>query len=251
MRTMRALLFAVVIALLLAACGGSSKTKADRSTTTTSSVAGDETTTSLPAGSIAGFDDYNGDGQPERLCATQDFGAGLVLRLWCDTAMAAGYAPQPPDGVTLMKDSLFRLPGVPGGGDPAGFEGMSGSVLQSRDVDGNKVIIVTSNSDSLFETGSAQISSNGLDAVVRGLNQNYPPGRVQVRGHTDSTGSPATNQTLSEQRAANVKSYLESHGLKQTGITSVGLSSTRPLAEENNDEGRKFNRRVEIVVRTK
>jgi outer membrane protein OmpA-like peptidoglycan-associated protein len=212
----------------------------------------------LPTGSQKGFDDYNGDGEPEPTCGTHDYAAGLVLRTWCDAALAHEYAPGPPDGVTLTKDSLFRLPGAPGGGDPAGFEGMSGSILQARDVDGNKVIIVTSNSDSLFETGSAQINrTEGLDAVIHGLNVNYPPGRVEVRGHTDSTGSAATNQTLSEQRAATVKTYLESHGLKQTGITSVGLSSTLPLAEERNPdgsantEGQKFNRRVEIVVRTK
>jgi outer membrane protein OmpA-like peptidoglycan-associated protein len=159
--------------------------------------------------------------------------------------------------VKLVKDSLFGLPGPPGGGDPPGFEGISGSILQSRDVDGNKVIIVTFNTGSLFDTGSAQINSDSLDAAIHGLNANYAAGRVQVRGHTDSTGSAATNQTLSEQRASAVKDYLQSHGLKQTAMSSVGLASALPMAEERNPdgsaniEGQKFNRRVEIVVRTK
>jgi outer membrane protein OmpA-like peptidoglycan-associated protein len=211
----------------------------------------------LPPGAQPGLDDYNGDGEPEPTCGTHDYGAGLVLRVWCERAMQAGYAPSPPEGVKLVKDSLFGLPGPPGGGDPAGFEGISGSILQARDVDGNKVIIVTFNSDSLFATGSAQINSDSLDAAIRGLNANYAPGRVQVRGHTDSTGSAVANQTLSEQRASAVKDYLRSHGLKQTSLSSVGLASTLPMAEERNPdgspdtEGQKFNRRVEIVVRTK
>ena len=261
---MRLLIAAVIAAALTAGCGGSGSksssptTASTEATGTGSSADSSETTSSLPAGAQAGSDDYNGDGEPEPTCGAHDYGAGLVLRVWCDQAAQAGYAPSPPDGVKLVKDSLFGLPGPPGGGDPPGFEGHSGSILQSRDVDGNKVIIVTFNSDSLFETGSAQISSEtSLDAAIHGLNANYPPGRVQVRGHTDSTGSAAANQTLSEQRASAVKAYLQSHGLKQTGIATVGLASTLPLAEERNPDGsanteaQKFNRRVEIVVLTK
>jgi outer membrane protein OmpA-like peptidoglycan-associated protein len=259
----RVLAAGVVVATLLTACGGSgSKSSSTRATatdegaTTTSVSASEETASSLPPGAVKGFDDYNGDGEPEPLCATHDYGAGLVLRLWCDQAAMAGYASSPPDGVTLVADSLFRLPGPPGGGELPGFEGMSGSTIQSRDPDGHKVILVTFNSDSLFETGSAQLSRpEGLDAVIHGLNQNFPGGAVQVRGHTDSTGTPAVNQPLSEQRASNVADYLKSHGLNGTGFTSVGLASTVPLAEERKPdgsasaEGQTFNRRVEIVVR--
>src|SRR5438445_2347635 len=184
---MRFFTCALVVGALATGCGGSgskSTTPATARTETTvatgSSADSSETTSSLPTGSQKGFDDYNGDGEPEPTCGTHDYGAGLVLRVWCDQAAQAGYAPSPPDGVKLVKDSLFGLPGAPGGGDPPGFEGHSGSILQSRDVDGNKVIIVTFNSDSLFETGSAQINSeSSLDAAIRGVNTNYPPGRVQ------------------------------------------------------------------------
>lgn len=263
MRLMRFMTGSLLVAVLATACGGSKSKSSSSSATTAASVAtgssadSSETASSLPAGSQKGFDDYNGDGEPEPTCGTHDYGAGLVLRVWCDQAAQAGYAPSPPEGVKLVKDSLFGLPGPPGGGDPPGFEGISGSILQSRDVDGNKVIIVTFNTGSLFDTGSAQINSDSLDAAIRGLNANYAPGSVQVRGHTDSTGSAAANLTLSEQRASAVKDYLQSHGLKQTGISSVGLGSTLPLAEERNPDGsanteaQKFNRRVEIVVRTK
>jgi OmpA-OmpF porin, OOP family len=257
----RRALFAVLVglALVATACGSDSdsgdkaSTSVDETTTTEASSSGESETT-LPAGAQPGFDDYNGDGEPEPTCGTHDYGAGLVLRVWCDAALASGYAPEAPEGVTLVKDSLFRLPGPPGGGELPGFEGMSGSTLQARDVDGNKVVIVTFSSDSLFETGSAQINSDSLDAVIRGVNQHYPGSRVQVRGHTDSTGSAATNQTLSEQRAKTVQDYLQSHGLKAIGFASIGVASRIPLAEERkpdgsvSDEGQKFNRRVEIVV---
>ncbi|WP_235489718.1 OmpA family protein, partial [Frankia sp. AvcI1] len=78
---------------------------------------------------------------------------------------------------------------------------------------------------------------------------------IQVRGHTDATGSAASNQTLSERRADTVRRYLVDHGTRAASVTSVGLGSTHPLAEEANPdgspdpEGQRFNRRVELVVR--
>ena len=145
MRLMRLITGSLLVAILATGCGGSKSTSSSSSATTATSVAtgssadsSAETTSSLPAGALAGLDDYNGDGQPEATCGTHDYGAGLVLRVWCDQATQAGYAPSPPEGVKLVNDSLFALPGAPGGGDPPGFEGHSGSILQSRDVDGQQ-----------------------------------------------------------------------------------------------------------------
>jgi outer membrane protein OmpA-like peptidoglycan-associated protein len=77
---------------------------------------------------------------------------------------------------------------------------------------------------------------------------------VQVRGHTDAKGTAAGNQTLSEQRAAAVKGYLNAHGLDATRVSNVGFGSTQPVVLETNADGtdnpagRAFNRRVEIAV---
>jgi outer membrane protein OmpA-like peptidoglycan-associated protein len=249
-----ALAFLVAVALLGAACGTDkgptekASVSNDETTSTAEPSSGDSSDTTVPPGSVPGAFDWNDDGQPELMCGTKDYGAGLVLRTWCDQQTQAGYAPDPPEGVTLTKDSLFRLPGPPGGGELPGFEGMSGSTLAATDTSGNKVIVITFNSDGLFETGGSTVNGSSLDAVIRGMNQNYAPGKVQVRGHTDSTGSAAANQTLSEQRAAAVKSYLQSHGMKATEFSSLGLASTLPMAEEDGDAGRAFNRRVEIAV---
>jgi outer membrane protein OmpA-like peptidoglycan-associated protein len=112
------------------------------------------------------------------------------------------------------------------------------------------------NSDGLFATGSAALSSPGeMDRAIGALNAKLPGGAIQVRGHTDATGTAAGNQTLSVQRATTVQGYLTAHGIKAATVTAAGFGSTRPLVEETNPDGsasikgRAFNRRVEIVVR--
>jgi OOP family OmpA-OmpF porin len=59
----------------------------------------------------------------------------------------------------------------------------------------------------------------------------------------------SVNQTLSEQRAANVATYLATQGIDRSRVTSVGLASTLPVAVEDGDLGGRENRRVELVVR--
>jgi outer membrane protein OmpA-like peptidoglycan-associated protein len=251
-------LVAALSLLLAAACSGGSSpsrtagTTSDPSTTAvadaTPTTAEPDTASSLPAGATAGLDDFDGDGQPDAICGTQDFGGGLTLRVPCDIKTSN----EQPEGVALVKDSLFRLPGS----TDVDLTGISGSLILSRDAGGAKIVIVTFNSDNLFETGSATIgSTDTLDATIRLINSKWPDSVVQVRGHTDATGSANANQSLSEQRAGNVKSYLTGHGLQNSGMTAVGFGSTRPVAQETKPdgspsvEGRQLNRRVEIVLR--
>ncbi len=202
---------------------------------------------SLPPGATHGMDDYNGDGELDPICGTQDFGAGLELQVPCTISGAH----EPPSGTTLGRNSLFRLPGD----NPPEMEGTSGDLIEARDKFGGKVYVVIFNTDGLFEVGSAEISSpDTLNATARLVNALVRAGSVQVRGHTDGTGSAQSNQDLSERRASVVKDYLQTHGVS-SHITAVGLGSTQPLAEERNPdgsenaEGRRFNRRVEIVIR--
>lgn len=252
------LLAFVLTAVLLAACSGSgSKAPASAGggdagdaagTTATTASADDEPPSTLPAGAVAGLDDYDGDGRPDPTCGTQDFGGGLVLRVPC-TILTAN---DPEQGTTLVDRSLFRLPGS----TDVDLTGISGSLVLARDAAGARVVIVVFNTDGLFETGSAAVGNpDNLDGVIRLVNARYASSAVQVRGHTDSTGTAAANQTLSERRAATVKDYLSGHGVKASEITSVGLGSSQPLALERNPDGsdnllgRRFNRRVEIVLR--
>jgi outer membrane protein OmpA-like peptidoglycan-associated protein len=86
-----------------------------------------------------------------------------------------------------------------------------------------------------------------LDDVVQALKDN-PGFRVQVEGHTDSSGADDHNQTLSEQRAAAVLDYLAAHGIAQDRLVSKGFSSSVPLDTNATAAGRENNRRVEFVV---
>jgi outer membrane protein OmpA-like peptidoglycan-associated protein len=71
---------------------------------------------------------------------------------------------------------------------------------------------------------------------------------AEVIGHADSTGELVHNQTLSERRAAAVRSWLENKDLSLRGrLTSKGLGETAPVAPNNTAAGRQRNRRVEVV----
>ncbi|MFS0772641.1 OmpA family protein [Sphingomonas sp. 1P08PE] len=86
-----------------------------------------------------------------------------------------------------------------------------------------------------------------LDQVASTLaeyNQTY----IDVYGHTDSTGSDAYNQTLSERRATSVADYLSSHGVQAARIGTRGYGETQPIASNDTDEGRAANRRVEVKI---
>lgn len=71
---------------------------------------------------------------------------------------------------------------------------------------------------------------------------------IKVIGHTDSKGSDAYNQALSERRASIVAAYLLSQGLAPNKLTSEGRGESEPVADNASDEGRAENRRVELHI---
>jgi outer membrane protein OmpA-like peptidoglycan-associated protein len=71
---------------------------------------------------------------------------------------------------------------------------------------------------------------------------------VTIEGHTDSVGSDATNQVLSEKRAAAVRDYLVSRGIATDRMTVTGLGETTPVATNDTAAGRQQNRRVELII---
>lgn len=86
-----------------------------------------------------------------------------------------------------------------------------------------------------------------LDNVASTLTE-YNQTIVEVAGHTDSIGSDAVNQRLSEQRAASVGNYLMSKGLVRDRFILTGAGKTRPIASNDTEAGRAQNRRVEITL---
>ena len=86
-----------------------------------------------------------------------------------------------------------------------------------------------------------------LNEVAQTLNA-YPSTIIDVLGHTDSVGSDAYNQRLSEQRAQAVANYLTARGINPARIATRGYGESMPIADNSTEMGRAANRRVEIKV---
>ena len=244
-----------MVVSVTAACGGGDDDSSSDSAVPETTVATDDTaptveeTTTLPPGATAGLDDYDENGEPDPTCSVGDFGAGLVLRIPC----SVGNASEPAQGTTLVPGSLFGMPSL-----NVDLTGISGNAIQARDDEGQKVVVLVITSDTLFDVGSADLGDPAretFDGLARLIQGNWPTATVQVRGHTDATGSAPANQALSEQRAAAASAYMATKGIDSSRLSSVGLGSTVPIALETNPDGsdnpagRASNRRVEFVVR--
>ncbi len=99
-----------------------------------------------------------------------------------------------------------------------------------------------------FASDSAALDENAksrLSAAVETLKQ-CPSSRIKIEAHTDSTGSDAYNQKLSERRAASVAAYLTGAGIDAAGLESEGLGESSPVATNATAAGRAENRRVEM-----
>lgn len=101
-----------------------------------------------------------------------------------------------------------------------------------------------------FDTGRADVKPQFrpvLDQLAYSISQ-YPNTLIRVEGHTDSTGSASFNQTLSENRASSVASYLMQRGVAGNRVESIGYGFTRPIADNSSAAGRAQNRRVEVLI---
>jgi OmpA-OmpF porin, OOP family len=101
-----------------------------------------------------------------------------------------------------------------------------------------------------FETGSAVLTGQAtkvLDSIASAL-KGQPNIHVEISGHTDSTGTPAFNLTLSQQRAESVRQYLIGKGVDAGRMATQGFGETKPLVSNNTEAGRAQNRRVEFKI---
>jgi len=126
--------------------------------------------------------------------------------------------------------------------------------LEARETERGVVVNLP---DVLFEFGKADLTGDARAKVgdISGVLNNQAQGRrVAVEGHTDSIGSEATNQRLSERRAQGVASALEGSGVSSQRITTKGYGKRYPVAPNENPDGsdnpsgRAKNRRVEVVI---
>ncbi|WP_338764318.1 OmpA family protein [Massilia sp. METH4] len=101
-----------------------------------------------------------------------------------------------------------------------------------------------------FESGKATLTPAGraiLDEMIRAM-QKLKQRKIEIIGHTDNQGLPATNQGLSQARAEAVKAYLAANGINGDLLTASGQGANRPIAGNDTAEGRARNRRIEFRI---
>lgn len=153
-------------------------------------------------------------------------------------------------GITSCKQKeIIVLPGavVSKDGTDDGIEDYKGEFDDASRTD--EGVMVTLSSDLLFPTNSSYLTDNAkseLDKLADILKENSKD--IRVDGHTDATGTAEYNQWLSEKRANSVKAYLEDSGLSSGRISTQGHGQEKPVADNKTPEGRKLNRRVEVII---
>lgn len=142
------------------------------------------------------------------------------------------------DGVNDEEDKCPDLPGtVANNGCPEVKE----EVKKRIDVAARNIF---------FATGSAALlskSHKSLDDVAKLMNEDANL-KLDIEGHTDNTGKPASNQVLSEKRARAVYDYLAKKGVEADRLKSAGFGQDQPVADNNTAKGRQANRRVELKL---
>jgi outer membrane protein OmpA-like peptidoglycan-associated protein len=101
-----------------------------------------------------------------------------------------------------------------------------------------------------FATDSADLNAAFFDVLgsVTKVLKEFDQTVIEVAGHTDSTGSDAYNQQLSERRAQTVSQYFTSRNISVQRLITVGMGESLPVADNSSAEGRQLNRRVEITM---
>ena len=100
-----------------------------------------------------------------------------------------------------------------------------------------------------FDTGKATLKPQSMGTIneIYKIMTDHPELKFSVEGHTDNTGNQASNQTLSESRALAVMDKLSEMGISKSRLATKGHGQNAPVSDNNSDEGRAKNRRVEFV----
>ncbi len=199
-------------------------------------------------------DPYTG----QRKVSNTAIGAGIGAAGGAATGLAVGAISGKTKSKELRKRALIgagvgALAGAGVGGYMDYQEAKLRERLQRTGVSVTRVgndIILNMPGNVTFDSGSSHIKSSFYDVLnsVAIVLKEYDKTYVDVFGHTDSVGSETYNQSLSEQRAGSVASYLISQGLNGNRFSTQGFGESRPLATNGTEEGRALNRRVEIQL---
>jgi outer membrane protein OmpA-like peptidoglycan-associated protein len=114
--------------------------------------------------------------------------------------------------------------------------------------DGDKVYVALP-SGILFDLGKDALKPAAKDSLTKAAETlKTSETNIIIQGHTDSTGSEAANQTLSEHRAAHVRDFLASHGVPSSRLSAIGYGESRPAVPNDSDANRALNRRVQLEI---
>jgi outer membrane protein OmpA-like peptidoglycan-associated protein len=198
-------------------------------------------------------------------CATTDPNTGQTQRSKTGTGAAIGAAVGAAAGALSGEGSTSRRDraligaaagAAAGAGIGAYMDRQEEQLRQSTQGTGIRVdrrgddIVLNMPSSVTFDFDSSDLTNsarNALNDVSRVLQQ-YPDTRVNIAGHTDSTGNAAYNQRLSERRADAVGNYLAQTGVSSNRLSMTGYGQTQPVASNETEQGRAQNRRVEITL---
>ena len=199
--------------------------------------------------------DFGGDGVPDRLDECPDTEAGAAVDARGCELDGDG------DGVVNSQD---QCPSTPAGADVDAMgceldddgDGVGNSTDQCPDTAANTPVDnvgcklpVTYELEGInFDFDSARITDGTRAALDDALQimQRHMELRVEIAGHTDSTGAQAYNQKLSERRAGAVRDYLVANGIDVSRLEVMGYGESQPVADNASREGRAANRRVEM-----
>lgn len=111
-------------------------------------------------------------------------------------------------------------------------------------------IVVTLPEGMLFAQESDELTPASRDNLRRLASsfEKYPNTRIMIVGHTDTQGGSDRNLNLSERRAQALASFLEQVGVNRARMTTIGRGDAEPIATNDTDAGRQWNRRVEIAI---
>ncbi|MCJ7541679.1 MAG: OmpA family protein, partial [Desulfobacterales bacterium] len=185
-------------------------------------------------------------------------------------AVAAPPPPEPDSDGDGVVDSKDKCPDTPKGvavnssGCPLDTDGdgvydyldkCEGTPKDLKvDKDGCPILMkktATIDLDIQFDTNKAEIKAqyHGRLKEVADFMAAYPETKAVIEGHTDSVGSAAYNQKLSQRRAESVRDYLiQKFNIRSNRLTAKGLGEERPVASNDTEEGRRRNRRIQAVI---
>jgi outer membrane protein OmpA-like peptidoglycan-associated protein len=162
-------------------------------------------------------------------------GEGELDEILAGAAIGAGIGAGVGIYMDAQEEKLARIPGT---------------TVERIDDD---MLLVHFDSDVLFAIDSFELSIDSRDILdqAAAVFEEYPKTAIIAQGHTDSTGSDEYNQRLSEKRAAAVRYYLMDSGVGAARITAMGYGESHPVADNGTNEGRRLNRRVDLLLKAK